>query len=414
MGLINELTWNSYDSWDDPDPANYIVMQCLAQAISERLRLFDTDPSNLSNIYNQSVTATDYICYDNFYRYSIFNGLCQLYHFQTKYMKLFTDDTIIDNASLLFDRGDLPNGDSGLYKPLFCKQKTTFSNTPYNSFKEQLAEFEILDFNALFEEYKIMQNIPPRYSPSWAWKQFVKGAKSILQQCNYISSKWTKSSLIFIASMGIAVDYDSERTSSIQGAVNNINSDLSQYAEIDYNLTHSVPLGDYYSTITVNSHLGTPTKYEIRGSEIPKNFGFSFNNLIAVNLPVTAKIKFTRMRRNNDNIYQFYNNKSNSKQWSTENRTKCNFFNFGIQQIQEDTWTDIPITKGFNIFKKINQNFDQNDISTFTFPYDPTDFNSAVLDSNIYGWNAGESATTFFGFTCIAWYIDLTNFFKFT
>lgn len=33
--------WDSYDSWENPDPANAIVINCLQQAIKERLHILN-------------------------------------------------------------------------------------------------------------------------------------------------------------------------------------------------------------------------------------------------------------------------------------------------------------------------------------------------------------------------------------
>lgn len=110
MGLTYEQinSWDCYDNWDDPDPSNYIVITCLTKAICERLSLFDSQLSNMSAIFNSARNAIDYMCYNNFYM-DILDGLIDL-QTQYSYMKLFTDDSMIDNINLGFEHGYIPNG----------------------------------------------------------------------------------------------------------------------------------------------------------------------------------------------------------------------------------------------------------------------------------------------------------------
>lgn len=42
MGLTG---WDSYDSWDNPDPTNAIVINSLQQAIKERLFILNIQPA---------------------------------------------------------------------------------------------------------------------------------------------------------------------------------------------------------------------------------------------------------------------------------------------------------------------------------------------------------------------------------
>lgn len=142
--------------------------------------------------------------------------------------------------------------------------------------------------------------------------------------------------------------------SSLSQAVNNLNSDLSQYAQLQNSLSEWSGLGQNYTNIRVFCNNWNSPTYSINGDQIPINFGFYFRNTWGrkLDFPLTVKIKFTRARLNTDSVQKFYNNKNNSKQWSEENDDKCNFFNFGIQQVQQDTWTDISVRERIPYFQK--------------------------------------------------------------
>lgn len=184
--------WDSYDSWENPDPTNAIVINCLQQAIKERLHILNIQPA--WKFTEKEFIKDTNILHDTYLQ--IVKGLFQLFDSYITKLNYLVDSQYIEKTSYI---------EENYNRPPWVKPKTSFENTKYTSIADEMNQFEVVNIEQIFSEYQIFENIPPRGSLPSAWKNFVIGAKAVLQQLTAISSKFNN--ILFAGTMGIEVSY---------------------------------------------------------------------------------------------------------------------------------------------------------------------------------------------------------------
>lgn len=142
--------------------------------------------------------------------------------------------------------------------------------------------------------------------------------------------------------------------------------------------------------------------------------GIEFRNpQIPYDTPV--QVKFTRLGNNSDiNFYYSLANPDNFRQDPDNLGQAYKFYNFGLGYVSEDSWVTMNVGQGFQLKQILNPDFDQTeqDIETAIFLLPVSDF-----DYEIPAWSDDYPQTQYdctYGFSLVAWYVDLTTVFKFT
>lgn len=229
--------WDSYDSWDNPDPANAIVINCLQQAIKERL--FVLNIQTRWKFTEKEFLKDTNILHDTYLQ--ILNGLVSLFDSYIKELNFLVDSDYISKSSYYTQRD--------YWQPPWVNLKSSFNNTKYTSIADEFNQFDVVNIEELFSQYQIFENIPPRGSLPSAWKNFVIGAKAILQELNAISSKGNDN--LNIGTMGVRVRYGGSYRSSLTECVEQINSDLQNRASFNGTTTRLAGKRDFIGYVSV-------------------------------------------------------------------------------------------------------------------------------------------------------------------